>query len=74
MKIGILQTGHAPDAIIGETGDYDQLFERLLGGHGFDFETWAVVDNVPLPGPEAADGWLDYFERADAQHEVVRLA
>ncbi|OWU72576.1 type 1 glutamine amidotransferase [Marinibacterium profundimaris] len=58
MKIGILQTGHAPDAIIGETGDYDQLFERLLGGHGFDFETWAVVDNVPLPGPEAADGWL----------------
>ena len=29
MKIGILQTGHAPDALLDETGDYDQLFERL---------------------------------------------
>ena len=58
MKIGILQTGHAPDAILGETGDYHQLFERLLAGHDFTFKTWAVVDNVPLPRPDEADGWL----------------
>lgn len=58
MKIGILQTGHAPDALIGETGDYDQFFERLLAGHGFTFEVWAVVDGIFPPGPDAAEGWL----------------
>ncbi|MBB94261.1 MAG: glutamine amidotransferase [Rhodobacteraceae bacterium] len=59
MKIGILQTGHAPDALLGETGDYDALFRRLLGSHGFTFRTWNVVDDEPLPdSPSAADGWL----------------
>ncbi|CAN0580612.1 unnamed protein product, partial [Ectocarpus sp. 12 AP-2014] len=58
MKIGILQTGHAPDAILEQTGDYDLLFEKLLGGHGFTFQTWAVVDGAPLPRADEADGWL----------------
>ena len=57
MKIGILQTGHAPDALL-DTGDYDHLFVRLLDGHGFTFETWAVVDGAPLPQAQDADGWL----------------
>ena len=26
MKIGILQTGHAPDVVSGELGDYDAMF------------------------------------------------
>ncbi|MAC82231.1 MAG: glutamine amidotransferase [Rhodobacteraceae bacterium] len=58
MKIGILQTGHAPDAILDVTGDYDLLFEKLLDGHGFTFQTWAVVDGVPVPRADEADGWL----------------
>lgn len=58
MKIGILQTGHAPDAILDETGDYDLLFEKLLDGHGFTFQTWAVVDGAPVPRADEADGWL----------------
>ncbi len=58
MKIGILLTGHAPDDMIERTGDYDRMFRKLLSGHGFDFETWAVVDGQFPPGPEAADGWL----------------
>lgn len=58
MKIGILQTGHAPEALIDASGDYDQMFCTLLGGHGFEFETFAVLDGVFPPGPEAADGWL----------------
>ncbi|MBO6776745.1 MAG: type 1 glutamine amidotransferase [Marinibacterium sp.] len=58
MKIGILQTGHAPDALIAETGDYDLFFERLLGGHGFTFHNFPVVDGVFPPGVEAADAWL----------------
>lgn len=58
MKIGILQTGHSPDEIRDDLGDYPGMFEALLAGEGFDFETWPVVDNVFPEGPEAADGWL----------------
>lgn len=58
MKIGILQTGHAPDIVLDELGDYDTMFARLLDGHGFDFATWSVVDNDFPDSPDAADGWL----------------
>ncbi|WP_137700104.1 type 1 glutamine amidotransferase [Marimonas lutisalis] len=58
MRIGILQTGHAPDEVQGELGDYDAMFRRLLSGQGFDFKTYNVVDGEFPPGPEAADGWL----------------
>ncbi|NVO55719.1 type 1 glutamine amidotransferase [Rhodobacteraceae bacterium B1Z28] len=58
MKIGILQTGHSPDMLKGEFGDYDTLFPALLDGNGFDFETFAVVDGIFPSGAEDADGWL----------------
>lgn len=58
MKIGILQTGHAPEEIQASLGDYEHMFHRLLGDHGFDFQTWNVVDNDFPEGPDAADGWL----------------
>lgn len=58
MKIGILQTGHAPEDLIGTSGDYDQMFRALLAGHGLDFETYSVVDGQFPDGAQAADGWL----------------
>ena len=58
MKIGILQTGHAPDEVLGHLGDYDAMFQRLLDGHGFVFETFNVVDMDFPDGPEDCDGWL----------------
>ncbi len=58
MKIGILQTGHAPEDLIESSGDYDEMFCALLSDHGFEFETWAVVDGIFPNGPEDADGWL----------------
>lgn len=58
MKIGILQTGHAPDALIESAGNYDQMFRSLLGGNGFEFETFAVLEGVFPSGAEDADGWL----------------
>ncbi|WP_415403631.1 type 1 glutamine amidotransferase [Tateyamaria sp. SN3-11] len=58
MKIGILQTGHAPDEVLGPMGDYDAMFARLLGGHGFVFQTFNVVDMDFPDGPEVCDGWL----------------
>lgn len=58
MLIGILQTGHAPDVLASEMGDYSDMFERLLAGNGFTFRTWQVVDGEALPAPHDADGWL----------------
>lgn len=58
MKIGILQTGHSPDELRDDLGDYGQMFPRLLGGQGFDFETWSVVDGVFPEDIYQADGWL----------------
>jgi len=58
MKIGILQTGHAPEALIETSGDYDALFPRLLDGHGLVFDTYAVVDGVFPDSFADADGWL----------------
>lgn len=57
MKIGILMTGHPPDNMRAE-GLYDKYFARLLEGHGFTFQGWAVCDGVSPDSVEAADGWL----------------
>ena len=58
MQIGILQTGHAPDALIAQSGDYPAMFARLLQGHGLTFRTWAVVDGALPTSVHDAEGWL----------------
>ena len=58
MKIGILQTGHAPDELLTGRGDYDAHFARLLADGGFEFETYNVVDMQFPDGPSSCDGWL----------------
>ena len=58
MKIGILQTGHAPEELQPSLGNYDAMFERLLSSGGFTFETFHVVDMEFPAGAHAADGWL----------------
>lgn len=58
MKIGILQTGRSPDEIAGKYGQYDTLFRKLLAGRGFEFETYAVLDDVLPDSVDNADGWL----------------
>jgi GMP synthase-like glutamine amidotransferase len=58
MLIGILQTGHAPDALRPIHGNYPDLFQRLLQDRGFDFRTFAVVDGEFPQGPHDAEGWL----------------
>ncbi|MBQ2260233.1 MAG: type 1 glutamine amidotransferase [Loktanella sp.] len=58
MKIGILQTGHAPDELRPTTGDFADLFQRLLGGNGFDFVVYNVVDMEFPQAVSDCDGWL----------------
>lgn len=50
-------TGHPPDTMM-EGGTYDAYFARLLDGHSFEFQGWAVVDGVFPDAIIDADGWL----------------
>ncbi len=58
MRLGILQTGHAPDALRPDFGDYDLFFQRLLGEETFEYAVYPVVDDVFPAGVDSADGWL----------------
>lgn len=58
MKIGILQTGLAPEVLSAEMGDYPDMFARLLAGHGFTFETFRVVEGEFPASVLDCEGWL----------------
>ncbi len=58
MRIGILQTGQAPDALKDDLGDYPDLFMRLLAGHDFSFATWRVEAGLFPASVTDCDGWL----------------
>lgn len=58
MQIGILQTGQAPDALKGDMGDYPDMFQRLLAGHGLTFRTWHVEEMDFPASVHDCGGWL----------------
>ena len=58
MKIGILETGHAPSQIQNTIGDYSEMFQTLFVGSNFNFVSYDI-ENLVFPGsPFDADGWL----------------
>ncbi|HPD93346.1 MAG: type 1 glutamine amidotransferase [Rhodobacter sp.] len=58
MKIGILQTGEAHESLRDRHGDYPDMFETLLAGHGFTFARWRVMDMAFPDSVRDCDGWL----------------
>ncbi|KIC42319.1 glutamine amidotransferase [Ruegeria sp. ANG-R] len=58
MKIGILVTGHPPDELHDQFGEYDRMFRGLLEGNGFEYQTYAVVDGEFPKDAHQADGWI----------------
>lgn len=58
MRIGILKTGQSPDVTRAEHGDYDDMFERLLAGRGFDFVSYHVEAMEFPDSVRDAEGWL----------------
>lgn len=58
MKVGILMTGHAPDMIRDQSGDYDAMFARLLHGHAFEYVRFDVVDMEFPKAASDADAWI----------------
>jgi GMP synthase (glutamine-hydrolysing) len=74
MKIGILQTGHAPDELRPDTGDYSDIFQSMLAGHGFQFDVYNVVDMEFPAEAGAADGWLITGSRHGAYEDLPWIA
>ena len=74
MKIGILQTGHAPEQLLETHGDYAAHFERLLAGNGFSFETYNVVDMEFPQSPNNCDGWLITGSKHGAYEDIPFIA
>jgi GMP synthase-like glutamine amidotransferase len=74
MKIGILQAGHFLLAAEGGNPDNDALFRRLLDGHGFEFETWDVVDMEFPASPSDADGWIITGSKHGAYDDLPFIA
>jgi len=58
MKIGILQTGHAPDELLETTGDVGPYFSRMLDGFDFTFAIYSVVDMEFPATITECDGWI----------------
>jgi len=58
MKIGILQTGRAPDEALPDYGDYNDFFVHFLKDRHFEFQTYAVLDGDFPQSPAEAQGWL----------------
>jgi len=58
LKIGILQTGSAPESLHPKHGDYDELFIKLLAGRGFEFRNYPVLNNIFPKDIHEAEGWL----------------
>lgn len=58
MKIGILQTGLAPEMLRAEFGEYPDMFARLLEHKGFTFATYRVVEGQFPALATECDGWL----------------
>ena len=58
MRIGILQTGRAPDHLQRKHGDYDKMSAALLAGNGTEFEHYAVLDGEFPDDPKSCDAWF----------------
>lgn len=56
--IGILITGHTPDRLIPDHGNYADMFAAMLGDFDFSFRYYTVVDGVFPESATEADGWM----------------
>lgn len=74
MLIGILQTGHVPDALRADTPSYPAMFEALLAGRGLTFRSYPVVDGSFPEDVHEAEGWLITGSRYGAYEKEPFIA
>ena len=58
LRLGILQAGRSPDALLDRYPDYNRMFVELLGEGSFEYLHWPVLDGVFPNSIDDADAWL----------------
>lgn len=58
LRLGILQAGRSPEALLDRYPDYNRMFVDLLGEDAFDYRHWPVLDGVFPDSVDDADAWL----------------
>ncbi|HEY4606372.1 MAG TPA: gamma-glutamyl-gamma-aminobutyrate hydrolase family protein [Acidimicrobiia bacterium] len=59
MRVGLLVCDHVRPEFLGVSGDYDQMFHRLLAAHDdVDLVTYDVVNGEVPFDPRECDAWL----------------
>jgi GMP synthase-like glutamine amidotransferase len=74
MKIGILQTGTAPQNLAQAQGDYDDRMRWLLGENENSYVTYKVEDGELPKSPDEADGWIITGSRHGAYEDHPWIA
>ncbi len=74
MKIGILQCGHLMPEVANRHGAYPALYQKLLEGYGFEFESYDVVDMKFPADIHSADGWLISGSRHGVYEDLPFIA
>ena len=70
MKIGILQAGLAPEVLKKTYEDYNLMFEKLLQGHNFSFQTFKVILNQFPISSTQQDAWIITGSKHGAYEEL----
>ncbi|MEM1300565.1 MAG: type 1 glutamine amidotransferase [Pseudomonadota bacterium] len=60
MRLGILMTGQVNETLVDQVGEVDEMFATLYraADPSVEVETFAVLDGVLPPAPDACDAWL----------------
>lgn len=57
FRLGLVQCGYIPPALVPTHGDYPEAFNALFAPHDLDLVTYEV-QRGPLPDHRSCDGWL----------------
>lgn len=74
MQIGILETGHFPDVLQPDLGDYFDMFQTMFDGQGFTFARYDVEGGAQPGSPTDCDGWLITGSRHGAYEDHPWIA
>ncbi len=74
MKIGILQTGRAADALREKHGDFPDMMQDMLAKGGFAFHIYPVLDGIFPQDVNECDGWLITGSRHSSYEDLPWIA
>lgn len=76
LKIGILATGTTPDDLIDSYGSYADMFVKLFGqaGYDFDYAVFDVRDDVFPDSSDTCDAWIITGSKSNVYEKTPWMA